>query len=314
MSSLQHWAALAIALAGCSAASTGIERGPRSDATAAQTEWCRTLASISGEGAQWEPLEECESTAPAASPAYLRGMAACISRGPFAHAIELDDETRKQLVSGDSPVRREVLGDCIDEVANGPSGGRGPLWFPMGFAPAANPVIPASHAGALKDVCAGDDPMPHRFSGILESARCDQEMYLGMASVAEQLGVECSHCHAPASDGMGLSYWTTTPKKQIANWMKTDLMRSIKQADGSPVRCKSCHTDQRTGAPVAKILGDPRDPEKAQEWMTMVMTNKFVAANGEKLRCKSCHAANYGAPAFKPTVILTKGQIPAPLQ
>src|SRR5262249_18392356 len=141
--------------------------------------------------------------------------------------------------------------------------------------------------------------------------RCDQEMFLTMAGYAAQLGVECKHCHAPhPTDPNKEDYPKPTSKKEIANWMGSHLMKAIKAADGSPVRCKSCHTDSATGKPVAKILGNPRDPVKAQEWMSMVMVNKFVTAKGEKLKCKSCHVDNFSKPGFRPSVILRSDQLP----
>jgi hypothetical protein len=101
-----------------------------------------------------------------------------------------------------------------------------------------------------------------------------------------------------------------TPKKEIANWMNMHLMKAIKPADGSPIKCKSCHTDIATGKPLVKFLGSPRDPVKAQEWMSMVMVNKFVTAKGEKLKCKSCHVDNFTKPGFQAKVILKTEQIP----
>jgi hypothetical protein len=100
-----------------------------------------------------------------------------------------------------------------------------------------------------------------------------------------------------------------TPKKEVANWMSEHLMQAVKPADGSPMRCKSCHTDEN-GKPVAKILGSPRDPVKANEWMSLVMVRKFVAADGSKLRCKSCHVGTPGTDAFHAQVILESDQLP----
>jgi cytochrome c len=100
-----------------------------------------------------------------------------------------------------------------------------------------------------------------------------------------------------------------TKKKEIANWMSMHLMQAIKPADGSPMKCSSCHTDS-AGRPVAKILGDPRDPVKANEWMNLVMVRKFVAADGSKLKCKSCHVGAPGTAEFQKTVILRPEQLP----
>lgn len=182
-------------------------------------------------------------------------------------------------------------------------------------APAApSPAAPAS-ASALPsaepfDECAASKPVPHPFAGILRVARCEQHMYLTMASVAGQLGVQCAYCHAPPKPGQqDEDYPVMTPKKEIANWMSQHLMQAVKPIDGSPLKCKSCHTDER-GNPVAKILGDPRDPVKAAEWMSLVMVAKFVSADGERLKCKSCHGGNVKSPTWQGKVILRSDLLP----
>jgi hypothetical protein len=168
-------------------------------------------------------------------------------------------------------------------------------------------VIAAHEAGRGLRSVRGKD-----YFGLLKGAPCDQQMYLTMASVADQLGVECKHCHAPhPTDPKKEEYPVMTPKKEIANWMSMHLMSAIKPADGTPMKCKSCHIDDK-GKPLLKILGNPRDPGKAQEWMSLVMVNKFVTrSTGEKLKCKSCHAGNYTTPQWKAKVILKSEQIPA---
>ncbi|MEO7328077.1 MAG: hypothetical protein ABI193_05840 [Minicystis sp.] len=170
------------------------------------------------------------------------------------------------------------------------------------------PVAPTT-AEAF-DECVGSKPVPHPFLGILRVARCEQHMYLTMASVAGQLGVKCADCHAPPRPGeKDEDYPVMTPKKEIANWMSMHLMQAIKPIDGSPFKCKSCHTDDN-GHPVAKILGDPRDPVKAAEWMSLVMVAKFVTADGERLKCKSCHVGNVKSPTWQGKVIGHSDQIP----
>ena len=180
-----------------------------------------------------------------------------------------------------------------------------------GASPApGRPAPAAAPTGPPVDICRGSPPVPHPYSLILRNARCDQDMYITMASVADQLGVGCSYCHAPvAGDAKKQDYPAPTRDKEIAGWMSAHLMQAIKPADGSPMRCRSCHTDE-AGKPVAKILGSPRDPEKANEWMSLVMVRRFVAADGSKLRCKSCHVGTPGTPGFHPAVILQTDQLP----
>ena len=181
---------------------------------------------------------------------------------------------------------------------------------PKTTAPAS--AAPASTPAAAFDPCEGSKPPEKQFLGLLKAVPCEQQMFLTMASVAGQLGVECKHCHVPSpTDPKKEDYPVMTPKKEVANWMSMHLMSALKPADGSPMKCKSCHVDDN-GKPIAKILGNPRDPAKAQEWMSLVMVNKFVVrSTGEKLKCKSCHAGNYTTPQWKAKVILKSEQIPA---
>jgi hypothetical protein len=176
--------------------------------------------------------------------------------------------------------------------------------------PSPAPAPAAAPASTGFDICQGSPPVPHPFSLVLRNARCEQDMFITMASVADQLGVECAYCHAPkAGDPSREDYPVPTPKKEIAGWMSVHMMQAVKPVDGSPMRCRSCHTDEN-GKPVAKILGNPRDPVKANEWMSLVMVRKFVAADGSKLRCKSCHVGTPGTADFHPKVILETAQLP----
>jgi hypothetical protein len=136
-------------------------------------------------------------------------------------------------------------------------------------------------------------------------------MYYSMSQVADMLGVDCTYCHAAKIEGQKpRDFPVMTPRKHVANWMSMELMASIKPADGSTMRCSSCHVDDQ-GRPVAKILGDPRDPVKANEWMNLVMVKKFVAVDGSKLKCKSCHVGAPGTPDFHRQVILKTEQLPS---
>ena len=186
-----------------------------------------------------------------------------------------------------------------------PAAGLAALLLPACGA-ASPPVAPPAPAF---DECAGSAPLPHAYQGLLRGARCDQQRFLIMASVSDQLGVECSHCHAPSADPKKEDYPVMTPRKEIANWMSQHLMQAVKPVDGSALRCKSCHTDE-SGEPVAKILGDPRDPVKAKEWMSLVMVNRFVAADGGRLTCRSCHVGPPGTPEWQAKVILRSEQLP----
>ena len=166
------------------------------------------------------------------------------------------------------------------------------------------------HPAPALDVCTGSKPKAHEYDGVLRNARCDQDLYISMANMAGELGVGCRHCHvAVPGTADKEDYPPMTAPKRVANWMSTELMQSVKPADGSVIQCKSCHTDS-AGQPVAKILGSPRDRVKAAEWMSLVLTKKFVAADGSRLRCSSCHVGPPGSPEFQKEVILRTDRLP----
>jgi hypothetical protein len=187
--------------------------------------------------------------------------------------------------------------------------GRGGSVAPQASASAAAPQESAAAAPAF-DECKDSGPVPRVYEGILRGARCDQQRFLTMASVADQLDVKCSYCHVPLpGDPKKEDYPVMTPRKEIANWMSQHFMQAVKPADGSPMRCKSCHIDEN-GKPLVKVLGEPRSQAKAAEWMAMVMVNRFVAADGSRLRCRSCHVGTLGTPQWQGKVILRSEQIP----
>jgi hypothetical protein len=214
-----------------------------------------------------------------------------------------------------------LVGGCNPPPpAQGPSGNGtatkpvAPVQSASASAPAASGAAAASGAPAASgvasakpfDQCDNSPPLAKQYFGVLKDARCDYDRFPIMADVATMLGVECNYCHVsdPANPKKEL-YPEMTPKKEKANWMRMHLMKAVKPADGSELKCSSCHSDDK-GKPVAKILGNPRDETRAHEWMSLVMTKKFVvAATGEKLKCKHCHVGNYKTPDWHPKVILT---------
>lgn len=129
-----------------------------------------------------------------------------------------------------------------------------------------------------------------KYQGLLRNAKCEQQKFLTMARVAQSLGVQCNHCHAPhPTDPKKEDYPKFTERKRIANWMFKTFIQGLRPTDGSKMMCSKCHVNRETKKPVAKILRDPRDRPFAQEWMHEVMTTQFVEKNGKRLRCKTCH-------------------------
>jgi hypothetical protein len=208
-----------------------------------------------------------------------------------------------------------ALGGCgPTQPADGPSGQPTSTGAPTGPAVSGTSVAGAPTLAPTSksfDACEGGLSLSTRYSGVLQDARCDEERFPIMADTAKMLGVDCRYCHVPhPTDPKKELYPVMTPKKEVANWMRGHLMKAIKPADGSELRCQSCHLD-KNGKAIAKILGNPRDEVYAHEWMSLVMTTKFVvAATGEKLKCKSCHVGNYKTSEWQAKVILTD-HIPA---
>ncbi len=176
---------------------------------------------------------------------------------------------------------------------------------------ASEPPKPAGNPPAKKlvDACVDSPPPWRKYDGPLRDVRCEQEMFLTMAGIADDLGVKCGHCHQTKPDGKSFDYPPMTKNKETALWMDQTFMRSLKRADGQPMTCASCHVDKH-GKPAAKFLGTPRDIPWTVEWMTTVMTNRFVLENGEKLKCKHCHGAAWGQKGFLKEVIGKTEQVP----
>jgi len=163
--------------------------------------------------------------------------------------------------------------------------------------------------GSVEDPCIDSPPPWRKYDGPLQNAKCEQDMFLTMAGIADDLGVKCGHCHVPKPGGKSFDYPPMTKNKETALWMDQTFMRSLKRADGKPMLCSSCHVD-KNGKPSAKFLGEPRDIGWTVEWMTTVMTNRFVLENGEKLKCKHCHGATWGSKEFLKQVIGKTSQVP----
>ena len=119
-----------------------------------------------------------------------------------------------------------------------------------------------------------------------------------MGGVTHFLGVKCNYCHLVPD------YKAMTHRKEIANWMASDLIPALqRKMNSAQPWCNDCHVAGGNG--VAKILGDPRRPSFALEWMTTHLVEDFQTKNGSPLHCKSCHLGNVGTPEFQRQVILT---------
>ena len=162
------------------------------------------------------------------------------------------------------------------------------------------------------DPCKESGPVPRKYYGLLKDAKCEQDMFLTMAKVAGDLGVECGYCHVQdPKDAKRFDFPQMSDKKQIALFMGHEFMSGLKRADGAEMRCKSCHVD-KSGKPAAKFLGTPRDVVWTTEWMNLVMTNRFVHSDGTKVKCKDCHAGNLGTDKYQKSVILHSEQMTLP--
>jgi hypothetical protein len=118
-----------------------------------------------------------------------------------------------------------------------------------------------------------------------------------MTETARALGVSCEYCHERGD------FARATPRKDVANWMATKLVPSLRRRGGGAVTCADCHASGGKG--VAKILGSPRRRDWSVEWMTTVLAERFETAAGGPLYCRACHLENVGQPGFAKAVILT---------
>jgi hypothetical protein len=142
------------------------------------------------------------------------------------------------------------------------------------------------------------EPLARHYDGLARAARCQPEVLAIMQDVTSALGVDCAYCH-PSRD-----YQAPSQRKQIANWMATELMpRLVAKGGGEAVWCSDCHSQD--GKPLVRILGEPRTDSRAIDWMTTRLVEDFEQLDGKQLRCKSCHGANLGSPAFRRRLLLT---------
>ena len=141
------------------------------------------------------------------------------------------------------------------------------------------------------------EPLARAYMGVAAKARCQREVYTIMAGVARSLGVQCAYCHLVPD------YAAPTHRKEIANWMASELIPALQKKSGAQPRCENCHVSAGKG--LAKILGEPRRPAFAVEWMTTHLVEEFQTKNGSPLYCKSCHRGNLGTPEFQRKIILT---------
>jgi hypothetical protein len=175
---------------------------------------------------------------------------------------------------------------------------------PRASAPAADTArAPAHRSADVPDDCEQQpgepppDPLERTYTGVAAQARCQREVYTIMGGVTHFLGVECKYCHLVPD------YRAMTHRKEIANWMASELIPALRKKGGGQVWCNNCHSPGDDG--VAKILGEPRKESFAIEWMTTHLVEDFETNKGSPLHCKSCHQGNLGTPEFQRKIILT---------
>jgi hypothetical protein len=194
-----------------------------------------------------------------------------------------------------------LLGACGGAPERAPSSPAPP--GSSASAPSGSSGVPSA-VRAVPDDCEQQsgqpppEPLARTYTGVAAKARCQREVYTIMGGVTHFLGVKCQYCHLVPD------YKAMTHRKEIANWMASDLIPSLqRKKNGAAPWCNNCHMAEGKG--VAKILGDPRRPSFAVEWMTTHMVEDFQSKAGSALHCKSCHVGNVGTPQFERHVILT---------
>jgi|HubBroStandDraft_6_1064221.scaffolds.fasta_scaffold187273_2 hypothetical protein len=70
---------------------------------AAQAEWCKALAKLSGAGDGWDSMATCKAALPTSSAGYLRAMTKCFP-------------DRRRAAGDGGPDNWRIAGECRDEV------------------------------------------------------------------------------------------------------------------------------------------------------------------------------------------------------
>lgn len=209
-------------------------------------------------------------------------------------------------------VNRLGVGIFTALLAGALSGGCGGAPEPRASAPTpVSSSVPGSARAAaltlppLPDECEQQpgkpppEPLERSYTGVAKSARCQGELHTIMRGVSQALGVGCNYCHLVPD------YRALTHRKQIANWMASELVPALrKKSDGKTPWCSDCHATLGKGR--AKLLGDPRDASFAIEWMTTHLVEDFESNSGAGLRCNGCHRGNVGTPQFQRKIMLSE--------
>lgn len=166
--------------------------------------------------------------------------------------------------------------------------------------PAASARAPADPLPRADPCGAGTEELG--FQGLLRGARCQAEVVERMTETARALGVACDYCHergdfmratpmkdvanwmatklAPslrkrgggavecgdchASNGHGVAKFLGTPRQQdlSVEWMTVVLAERFETAQGAPLYCRNCHTDDlgKAGFQKRVILTDRLPP------------------------------------------------------
>jgi hypothetical protein len=147
------------------------------------------------------------------------------------------------------------------------------------------------------------DAVAKPYEGLLKNARCGDQAFFTMSSLAKTLGMQCVDCHVQdPNDPKREIYTQQTDMMRTANWMLEQYIDGLQRTDGSAAECKDCHTGA-DGKGLAKALGVPRDQGRTMKFMSTVMVGKFNAAGGTELACKTCHGADAPGDGWKAQVI-----------
>ena len=84
--------------------------------------------------------------------------------------------------------------------------------------------------------------------------------------------------------GASVDYEAPTSNKRLAKKMWTSFVRGLRQVDGSPLYCDSCHQGNM------KFLDhDHKKPEELSNWMEANFVAKLERSDGAKHGCETCH-------------------------
>jgi hypothetical protein len=76
-------------------------------------------------------------------------------------------------------------------------------------------------------------------AGAIVGGKDEEAVTQIMRSFTKAMGKKCNYCHVRSEGKFEYKKWTK--RKRIALWMYTHFVQKLKDSDGNPVTCGTCH-------------------------------------------------------------------------